>query len=530
MTERPDTTAFSQHGITVHHGDCVDIMRDMKECSVDAIVTDPPYGLEFMGKEWDKFSGTSEHGWKTGSGGFSRPGIGDRPTQWTSFGMGTSGSFGGANPTCETCGGRLRGKKKCECETPEWRVKGSPVKEGLRKNNVGASVAYYHSMYDWLVEAFRVAKPGAFLLAFGGTRTFHRMACAIEDAGWEIRDTIMWVYGSGFPKSLDISKSIDKAAGAEREVVDRRRVIGGGTEHINRGNKDQGFRPGDYQKGENILDVTAPATDLAKQWSGYGTALKPAWEPIIVAMKPCDGTFAANAQKHGVAGMNIDGCRVEWDAKSKANDTKRRVTPRTDVTGGSFHAGGGKNEGYIGEAESPSGRWPANLIWSHHPECESIGTSEVSGNGHWPKSRPKNNTECGPNGHGGQDELNERFSTNETVENWRCHADCPSKCFPSSASCSSASRFFYCAKASQAERSGSKHPTVKPLNLIAYLVRLVRPPDGGVILDPFAGSGTTAEACIHEKIECIAIERDAEYINDIRSRISKPEFNQRGLW
>jgi site-specific DNA-methyltransferase (adenine-specific) len=189
-------------------------------------------------------------------------------------------------------------------------------------------------------------------MAFGGTRTFHRLACAIEDAGFEIRDMLMWLYGSGFPKSLDISKAIDRAAGAERKVVETRRVKGGGTEHINRGNLAQDFRPGAYQKGENVLDVTEPATEGAKLWDGYGTALKPAWEPIILGMKPCAGTFAENALKHGVAGLNIDGSRIDLNG-----DYKCAPNGRPSQTGLADNYDPAK----ANQADTV-GRWPANVI------------------------------------------------------------------------------------------------------------------------------------------------------------------------
>jgi hypothetical protein len=254
----------------VIQGDCREVMATLDAESVDAIVSDPPYGLSFMGKGWDH----------------SVPGV------------------------------------------------------------------------EFWEAALRVAKPGAHLLAFGGTRLFHRLAVAIEDAGWEIRDTLMWVYGSGFPKSHDVSKAIDKAAGAKREVVETRRVKGGGMEHVNRTNAGMhGYRPDGYQKGENVLDITAPSTDLAKKYAGWGTALKPAWEPIIMARKPLIGTVAANFEKHGVGGLNIDGCRIRaltgqrpsdiirvWEQEknlcvSCAGLAAKRAKPRTPETKGIFAEG-----------------------------------------------------------------------------------------------------------------------------------------------------------------------------------------------
>lgn len=233
-------------------GDCRDVMAAMDADSIDAIVTDPPYGLTFMGKDWDR----------------------------------------------------------------------------------GVPGAHF-----W-TEAMRVAKPGAHLLAFGGTRTFHRLACAIEDAGWEMRDTVMWVYGSGFPKSLDVSKAIDKAAGAEREVL--------GHNPNHRPNQVGGqalFRPCSQ---DGVL--TAPATPLAATWQGWGTALKPAWEPIIVARKPMRGTVAANVLEYGTGAINIDASRI---------GTEQTVTRRNGDSGG--NGAYGRDE-RVFERINPPGRWPANLI------------------------------------------------------------------------------------------------------------------------------------------------------------------------
>jgi hypothetical protein len=203
----------------IRHGDCREVMAAMDAKSVDSIVSDPPYGLSFMGKGWD-------HG---------VPGV------------------------------------------------------------------------EFWTEAMRVAKPGAHLLAFGGTRTYHRLACAIEDAGWEIRDCVMWVYGSGFPKSHDVSKAIDNAAGAEREVV------GPNPYNANKGGRNH--HSDKCAQAGKMSNITAPATDDAKRWQGWGTALKPAWEPVIVARKPLCGTVAENVLTHGTGGINVDGCRVDGDAR-----------------------------------------------------------------------------------------------------------------------------------------------------------------------------------------------------------------------
>jgi len=236
-------------------GDCVDVLPTMAEGLVDAIVCDPPYGLEFMGKNWDKLDIR-----QPGDGTFHKSGSGPHDRATVRYSSAPS----------------YRGSSFLKIQ--EWH-------------------------YRWAVQALRVAKPGAYLLAFGGTRTFHRLACALEDAGWEIRDCILWLYGSGFPKSHDVSKAIDKAAGAERRVVGESRNGTGAQPHkLNaHGPGDTGFG---YMDGSGkVFEITEAATDLAKVWQGWGTALKPAWEPIIVAHKPLDGTVSESMAKHGTGAM-----------------------------------------------------------------------------------------------------------------------------------------------------------------------------------------------------------------------------------
>lgn len=339
----------------LHLGNCLDVLNGMPDNSVDSIVTDPPYGLSFMGKKWDY-------------------------------------------------------------DVPEQAI--------------------------W-EECLRVLKPGGHLLAFAGTRTQHRMAVRIEDAGFEIRDMIAWVYGSGFPKSLDVSKAIDKAAGAEREVI--------GTSKNWRESKRDREKNGSMEvRGKNAgLLMGPPATESARQWQGWGTALKPALEPITVARKPFKGTVASNVLAHGTGALNIDGCRVAtWD----------------DLNGGAYSNTERKNQFFkaldagAGEYVQPSGRWPANLI------------------------------------HDGRDEPTELLGA--------------------------AARFFYCAKASKKDRGdGNTHPTVKPTDLMAYLCRLVTP-HGGVVLDPFMGSGSTGKAAVREGFRFIGIEMDADYLAIAEARIA----------
>ena len=322
--------------------------------SVDAIVTDPPYGLSFMGKRWDY-------------------------------------------------------------DVPSVEI--------------------------W-AECLRVLKPGGHLLAFAGTRTQHRMAVRIEDAGFEIRDMIAWVYGSGFPKSLDVSKAIDKAAGVEREKVLVPTKAGN-----TRGERGISYAGESFS---GFTDITAPATEAARQWQGWGTALKPALEPITVARKPLVGTVASNVLAHGTGAINIDGCRIgDGDDRTNGGPTGARIDAGEGY-------GGGWSDAESGRARPSGGRWPANLI------------------------------------HDGSDEPATLLGD--------------------------AARFFYCAKASKSDRGAENtHPTVKPTDLMRYLCRLVTPP-GGVVLDPFMGSGSTGKAAMLEGFQFIGIERDPAYVAIAASR------------
>ena len=210
-------------------------------------------------------------------------------------------------------------------------------------------------------QALRVAKPGAHLLAFGGTRTFHRLACAIEDAGWEIRDCLMWVYGSGFPKSLDVSKAIDKAAGAEREVVGNCRGLTKGD-----GGRYNGHNTDEI--GATNVDITIPATPAAKQWAGWGTALKPAWEPVLLARKPFDSTVAANVLNHGTGAINVDGCRVHsHDSEGYAYTVQRMMPGAGQNATGKTH-----QEGIEFKGHTKDGRWPANFTHDGSDEVTAL--------------------------------------------------------------------------------------------------------------------------------------------------------------
>jgi site-specific DNA-methyltransferase (adenine-specific) len=323
-------------------------------------------------------------------------------------------------------------------------------------------------------EVYRVLKPGAHLLAFGGTRTFHRMACAIEDAGFEIRDTIQWLYGSGFPKSHDVSKNIDRAAGVAREVLGRK-------EHPTSADRTGDKSP--YQAEQSHLNgasnITAPATDAARQWEGWGTALKPACEPIVLARKPLsERTVASNVLRWGTGAINVDGCRIET-----VETTERPSGKNADIYGADNRRGmirGGTN-----------GRWPANVI--HDGSDEVVGAFPETQSGY--SDGTKSGIQQNVFGKYGPGTFQETYGDE-----------------------GSAARFFYTAKADSDDRIGSKHPTVKPLDLMQYLVRLITP-KGGLVLDPFAGSGTTGEAAFREGMRSVLIECDAEYLKDTERRI-----------
>ena len=342
-----------------------------------------------------------------------------------------------------------------------------------------SGVAYRRETWEAVL---RVLKPGGHLLAFGGTRTVHRMTVAIEDAGFEVRDTVMWLYGSGFPKSLDVSKAIDKAAGAEREVV---------APNLN-------FRQNKEAHGNAIMRPrvageaevrTAPATDDAREWDGWGTALKPAHEPIVVARKPLSSTVAANVLEHGTGALNIDAARIAGEVPSVPQPA---YGGKADGVG-LFGTGTGRN----GEMSSaPLGRWPANVVLD--PEA-GAALDRQTGEGTSRIGKPRG----AASGDGwGMTATGAEYDDS-----------------------GGASRFFYCAKASKADRprtaDGTTHPTVKPVNLMRWLVRLVTPP-GGTVLDPFAGSGSTLVAATIEGFEAVGIEQEPDYLAIIADRLSQP--------
>ena len=367
----------------VEQGDCRDIMRTLPDNSVDAIVSDPPYGLSFMGKAWD-------HG---------VPGV------------------------------------------------------------------------EFWTEAMRVAKPGAHLVAFGGTRTYHRLAVAIEDAGWEVRDCLSWLYGSGFPKSLDVSKAMDKAAGVERNRVPYSGGIASGSNNYGGG----GTMHFGTKVGPN------PATDAAKRWHGWGTALKPAWEPIILARKPLTGTVAANVTQYGTGALNVDATRISGDPF---------VSPRTKP---GFSADKGWNDNTmtaLGAKVEMSGRWPANVLLDE----DAAGLLGEPSRFFYTAKVSRKEREAGLDG-----------MPRKTVQSGM-RGD-----MPTDDNGKERDRFKVVA--------ANVHPTVKPIALMRWLCRLVTPPNG-LILDPFNGSGSTGCAAVLEGFRYLGCELEAEYVEIARRRIA----------
>jgi DNA modification methylase len=427
---------FLDGKVTLLCGDSSELIKGLPENSIDAVVCDPPYALVSIVK---RFGGAN-----------AAPAKGNEAYQRASAGfMGKTWDTG----------------------------------------EVAFSEAFW-------ADVLRVLKPGGHLVAFSGTRTYHRMAVAIEDAGFEIRDQLAWCYGSGFPKSHDVSKGIDKRAGAEREKVKVRHSSQ--SLMTKDGQNERPWQEAAKVNGFHELAGPEAVTDEAKAWSGWGTALKPSWEPICLARKALIGTVAANVLEHGVGALNIDGCRVEtadslgggrltgatkvgegWD-RPWMSDPERRATDAAAMAD------------KVARAES-LGRWPTNLIHD--------GSEEVVGA--FPDTNPSTKLNCTQQA---------REPQSKGAERARVRVD---EGYEDSGS---AARFFYTAKADAEDRLGSKHPTVKPVDLMQWLCRLVCP-KGGTVLDPFAGTGTTGEAAWREGMRAILMEREPEYQEDISRRM-----------
>jgi len=438
-------------------GDCLEILDTFKENSVDTCITDPPYGLGFMGKEWDTFDKSQ---------------------------FGIAGNEGEND---------LKVKKN-------FKV--------LPRYNNGAGL--YDFALQWATEVYRVLKPGGLLLAFGGTRTYHRLVCGIEDAGFEIRDTIAWVYGSGFPKSYNLGKGIDKFVKTGNASLNGTGDSSNGALGYTKLQYEQGYRPDDYSnRHQSTGEIT---TEEGMLWDGWGTALKPAMELIVVAMKPLDGTYVENALKWGVAGLWIDGGRV---------GTEEHIVHGKEA--GKFQPNGGET---IKDYHEVKGRFPANFI--HDGSDEVLDLFPQTGkSGVAVRHNSGGNTFGGDNPKPPMEDMGYRDS-------------------------GSAARFFYCAKASKSERNAgleeieprlggsleggndkrngknkpqlsmrqNHHPTVKPIALMRYLARLTKTPTGGVVLDPFMGSGTTGCACALEGRDFIGIEKEPDYYEIAEKRIA----------
>lgn len=422
-------------------GDCIEVMATLEADSFDAIITDPPYGIAFMGQDWDSF--------------------------------------------------------KAKNVTQSQVVKN--LGSGMKMTTAAENKNFQVWCEAWATQALRVVKPGGWVIAFCAPRTYHRMAAGLEDAGLEIHNSFVWMFGSGFPKSMDISKAIDKAAGAEREVVRE------GTP------PPSNFKSGTFNnRGPNSFGngpITAPATPEAKQWAGWGTALKPAYEIAVMARKPLsEKTIVANVLKHGTGAINIDAGRIPLlDGEDISIERNGAVKIDTREQGWGFRAVSRGNEG----------RFPSNLIHDGSDEVLAVFPQAVAGS------------------QGGYEGSAARFFAQ----------------FPADADDAlPGNRMLYCAKASKGEKDRgclglpirrpdtrteagmgtfdekgvqpgrNHHPTVKPMALMAYLCRLVTPP-GGIVLDPFCGSGTTLKAALSEGFSAVGIEKDAAYFEIVESRL-----------
>lgn len=424
---------------TLYQGDSIEVLQTMPDNLIDTVITDPPYGL-------------SNHSEKL---------IREVMAKW------------------------LQGEEDYV-----------PAKKGFMGK---AWDGFVPPPALWR-EVYRVMKPGATILVFAGTRTYDLMTLSLRLAGFEIKDTLMWLYGSGFPKSQDISKMIDKKMGAEREIVGVKKDIN----HVERGDKNIVKQTRDYsnsmftRNGGKQL-ITAPATPEAKQWDGWKShGLKPAYEPIIMAMKPNEGSYAENALKWGVSGLNIDEARV-------GNEHLKAHASGKNALMGGLKGGDNSASGYM--TPERQGRFPANILLDEEAakmldeQSGDLGISSGGGNGY---AVSIFGTDTSKNRKKGKVGFNDRGG---------------------------ASRFFYTAKASKRERGEfNNHPTVKPLKLIEYLCKLTKTPTGGVVLDPFLGSGTTALACEKVGRRWVGIEFNEEYCEIAKRRLLALEPVQSGLF
>lgn len=533
---------YQNESATIYFGNSLVVLPTLTDNSVDALVTDPPAGISFMGKDWDDFRRSHN--------------LAD---------AGRDNVFG-----------------RTSAKAPEYGR--SP------------RAAFVDAMTLIFRECFRVMKPGAHGLVWSIPRTSHWAAWALEDAGFEIRDRITHIFGSGFPKSLNIQRSVDSAL-----------CVLPGRHYWTESSLPKG-------SGAKLGDHVCPFTDKGREYEGQGTALKPSCEDWWLVRKPVEGTIAGNVQCFGTGSLNVDSCRLgtgdnlnggayadsigerydgaeNWRFK---NGGARQPMPGDDREGaalGMFQPGKTAGEGFV----QPEGRWPSHLVFSHSADCELLGTRSVESNGHYPASRGSGG--IATSGHAGQSDLEESFTGKEEIENWCCADDCPVRLLDeqsgdrkaggnlsgmepsrtggegtvaygkfdnrrewnSYSDVGGASRFFYCAKASVEDREEglqdliarardesrkegnpggdnprnrgvqprkNHHPTVKPTSLMRYLCRLITQP-GGVVLDPFMGSGSTGKAAYLEGLRFIGIDKDKSYC-EIAAR--RCELRQRSLF
>jgi len=437
-------------------GDAVELMRGLPSGSIHAIVTDPPYGLEFMGEEWDKFKADGS---------------------WNKRGENWHKKFG------KSAYGRILDK--------------APV------NWAKAGIPYQQWTTAWAREALRVLLPGASMLAMGGTRTHHRMACGIEDAGFEIKDTILWCYNSGFPKAQNLGKMIDKRLGAEREVIRLKQH----SDNFERAKLNKiGYLRDPANKnntkcfGYGVEKITLPSTEDARKWDGWKVGgLKPSYEPIVWAVKPPEGPYTENVLKHGVGGINVDACRIPYESEDDKESARFGHGGLSSKISPCYHQ---RPEWDMGKnyLTSQQGRYPANMVRTDRfgdgydrfyfvPKADRAERDE--GLDGMPQSEIEHSVfdrcaKCGG------------LIINKGKRPSGCTCDIPT-------------------------RVGNKlkniHPTVKPVCLMEHLIKLVTR-EGQIVLDPFVGSGTTCIAA-RNLLRCyIGIDNNAEYCEIAKRRLA----------
>jgi len=469
MTNR---TEFLDGKVTLYHGDARDVLRTLPPDHFHACVTDPPYSLVSIAK---RFGNTSL----------------DDDTQTSER------ARRGADSMARFSRGFM----------------------GLAWDN--GEVA--HDVDFWRA-VWRVLRPGAHLCAFGGTRTYHRLACAIEDAGFEIRDCIQWLYGSGFPKSHDVGKAIDRLAGAGREVIGV-----DGDKAKRQTPKRETASYGDYPGNPGL--VTTPATDAAREWAGFGTSLKPCCEMVVLCRKPLsEGSVAENVLKWGCGALNIDACRVGGEpSPSVARRTGKPAGRPGEYGDGHSLVNRITPERYAERRSGEDlGRWPPNVAHDGSPEVLSLfpdthGGAYVGHNqdgkaesGSYRDGYRKDTCDVDYGDSGSASRFFKEVKTDrgrgEGVTNFQMLQGVQHEPV-------AAARYFYCAKADADSRIGSRHPTVKPVDLMQWLCRLVCV-RGGCVIDPLSGTGSTGEAAWREGMQVVLIEREEAYCADIARRMA----------